>query len=250
MNTKTVYSFDPNTRAYLGPMLLDAGDLSPLDLAEGREVWCLPGNTLEVAPPTDVPTGKCAVAADGEWVIRDTPASQDENIAEAAAKLYMAVKTHLDAQARAQGFDSIADAVTYAGSSVPKYCAKGRAFMTMRDSTREIVDPLLDAIAAGDVPLMTAAELLPKLPGFDLFTATADEREMQASRDGNDATSADALLTEAQAAALLSIAPATLTAWRTTKRAAQPAYCRIGGAVRYRRSDLAAFIEHSVQTDA
>lgn len=62
----------------------------------------------------------------------------------------------------------------------------------------------------------------------------------------------DALLTEAQAAALLNIAPATLTAWRAkrAKRAERLEYCRIGGAVRYRRADLDAFIENSVQADA
>jgi predicted DNA-binding transcriptional regulator AlpA len=57
----------------------------------------------------------------------------------------------------------------------------------------------------------------------------------------------DVLLTESQAAAILNVAPATLTAWRTTKRAAQPPYCRIGAAVRYRRSDIDAFVQASVQ---
>ena len=58
-----------------------------------------------------------------------------------------------------------------------------------------------------------------------------------------------ALLTEAQAAALLNVAPATLTAWRATKRVACPTHCRIGGAIRYRRADIDAFIEKSVQVD-
>lgn len=57
----------------------------------------------------------------------------------------------------------------------------------------------------------------------------------------------DALLTESQAAAILNVAAATLTAWRATKRTAQPIHCRIGGAVRYRRSDIDAFVQASVQ---
>jgi predicted DNA-binding transcriptional regulator AlpA len=56
----------------------------------------------------------------------------------------------------------------------------------------------------------------------------------------------DALLTEAEAAARLNIAPATMAAWRATKRTASPAYCRIGGAVRYRTSDIEDFIAKSV----
>lgn len=66
----------------------------------------------------------------------------------------------------------------------------------------------------------------------------------------SDQAPPDALLTEVQAAALLNVAPATMTAWRVTKRAARPAHCRIGGAIRYRRSDIDAFIEHSVQAGA
>lgn len=59
----------------------------------------------------------------------------------------------------------------------------------------------------------------------------------------------DALITEAEAAALLAIAPATLKAWRSTNRTAKPVHCRIGGAVRYRRSDIDAFIAASVQQE-
>jgi hypothetical protein len=58
---------------------------------------------------------------------------------------------------------------------------------------------------------------------------------------------AGALLTSDQAAAVLAIAPKTLKNWRTAKRITQPAFCRIGGAVRYRREDLDRFILGSVQ---
>lgn len=59
-----------------------------------------------------------------------------------------------------------------------------------------------------------------------------------------------ALLTEVEAAAILNIAPATLTAWRSKGRAARPAHCKLGGAIRYRHADIEAFIESSVQTDS
>lgn len=55
------------------------------------------------------------------------------------------------------------------------------------------------------------------------------------------------LMNEAQAAAFLTVAPKTLAAWRATKRTTGPIYLRIGGAVRYRVSDLQNFLENSVQ---
>jgi predicted DNA-binding transcriptional regulator AlpA len=61
--------------------------------------------------------------------------------------------------------------------------------------------------------------------------------------------SPDELLTEAEAAAMLKIAPSTLKAWRATKRTTQPAHCRIGGAVRYQHSAIKAFVEASVHQE-
>lgn len=51
----------------------------------------------------------------------------------------------------------------------------------------------------------------------------------------------DHLLTETEAAAILTISPATLRRWRWIEKG--PQFVKIGGAVRYRRADLTAFIE-------
>jgi hypothetical protein len=53
----------------------------------------------------------------------------------------------------------------------------------------------------------------------------------------------NALLTEGQAAIHLQAKASTLTKWRCRKRG--PAYFRIAGKVRYRLSDLEAFIMRS-----
>jgi predicted DNA-binding transcriptional regulator AlpA len=53
---------------------------------------------------------------------------------------------------------------------------------------------------------------------------------------------ADRLLTEKEAAALLGLAPNTLRTWRSTGRAGQPCWCKIGRACRYRLSDVQAYI--------
>lgn len=51
-----------------------------------------------------------------------------------------------------------------------------------------------------------------------------------------------ALLTEQQAAEYLSIAPGTLSVWRSTGRYCLP-FVKIGHTVRYRLSDLNAWID-------
>jgi uncharacterized protein YjcR len=55
------------------------------------------------------------------------------------------------------------------------------------------------------------------------------------------ATHKDPLLNEQQAAEALGVKPATLQAWRSTKRYAI-AYIKVGRLVRYRRSVLQAFL--------
>jgi hypothetical protein len=52
----------------------------------------------------------------------------------------------------------------------------------------------------------------------------------------------DTLLDDAQAAAALSLKPATLAVWRTTGRYNLP-YLKIGRLVRYRAGDLAAWLD-------
>lgn len=51
----------------------------------------------------------------------------------------------------------------------------------------------------------------------------------------------DALLTEEQTAQFLNISVRTLQAWRI--KLAGPRFVRVGRAIRYRRSDLTAWIE-------
>jgi excisionase family DNA binding protein len=50
------------------------------------------------------------------------------------------------------------------------------------------------------------------------------------------------LLDEKQAAEVLDVSPGTLSVWRSTGRYAIP-FVKIGSKVRYRRADLAAWLE-------
>jgi excisionase family DNA binding protein len=58
----------------------------------------------------------------------------------------------------------------------------------------------------------------------------------------------DALLTEQQTAQLLNISVRTLQAWRI--KLAGPRFVRAGRAIRYRRSDLTAWIEANTVSHA
>lgn len=58
----------------------------------------------------------------------------------------------------------------------------------------------------------------------------------------HDESSRDPLLTETQAAELLGVKPQTLQAWRSTKRYGL-SYIKTGRLVRYRRSQIEAFLQ-------
>lgn len=66
--TKTVYAFDTDSLLYLGPVLLDDSDLSPMEPG----VHLIPGNCLEDAPPAPQ-EGKLIVNQDGAWVLVPLP---------------------------------------------------------------------------------------------------------------------------------------------------------------------------------
>jgi hypothetical protein len=53
------------------------------------------------------------------------------------------------------------------------------------------------------------------------------------------------LLTEPEAARFLNIRPQSLSNWRCTKKVSIP-FIKIGRCVRYRVSDLQAFLEHNL----
>lgn len=69
--TKTVYGFDPATRRYIGPVVLDDTDLSPLEPG----VYLIPGDCVEDAPPQGFP-GQTVSRSEGGWVLDAMPVAQ------------------------------------------------------------------------------------------------------------------------------------------------------------------------------
>lgn len=75
------------------------------------------------------------------------------------------IQGHMDAAAKAYGYDDIKAAVTYAEEPVvPKFQAEGRAFRAWRSLVWAYAYGVLDEVKAGDREQPTADELLAELP--------------------------------------------------------------------------------------
>lgn len=166
--TKTVYAFHPDTRAFVGPVLLDEGDMSPLE--EG--VWLIPGGCLESAPPSPGP-GQYAAAEAGAWVLRDIPATPEApqpeplTVEQRIAALLRHVDAHLNAGAATRRYDSIVTASLRAGYPGP-FHDEGVAFATWMDATYARCYEILAQWEAGEIAEPTAAELIAMLPALGL----------------------------------------------------------------------------------
>lgn len=87
------------------------------------------------------------------------------SIEELAAQYSIAVQAHLDRTARRYGYDSIANAVTYAEEpAVPRFQAEGRALRAWRSLVWKACYELLDKVRAGSVPVPALDHVLSELP--------------------------------------------------------------------------------------
>jgi hypothetical protein len=105
--------------------------------------------------------GKRIVAdANGKPIAAEQPAP---TIDQQRAALSRAVQAHLDATAKASGYDGIAEAVSYADEpAVPKYQAEGRAFRAWRSQVWMVAEAMIDL--PSDLP--AAPALLAALPPY------------------------------------------------------------------------------------
>lgn len=86
-------------------------------------------------------------------------------LADVQAALSGAVQAHLDAAARAFGYDSIASAVSYADEpSVPAFQSQGKALRAWRSQVWASCIATLDAVKAGSQPVPTAEAFVATLP--------------------------------------------------------------------------------------
>lgn len=150
---KIVHSFDYTTGLYLGPVVLGAGDLSPLE----PDVYLIPGNCMEASPPAPG-ENQYVVHVDGQWELREVVAAPDKKPhvptpEEVAAGFIGAIQLRLDTFARGRHYDSILSACTYATSTVPKFQAEGQACVNLRDATWAAAYAILEQVHAGQRPV-------------------------------------------------------------------------------------------------
>lgn len=107
-----------------------------------------------------------AADADGRPVLQDPPAPTPEQIVAAIAA---ALQAHMDAAAKALGYEDLRSAVTYADEpAVPKFQAEGRALRAWRSLVWARCYELLDEVQAGTRPPMTAEQVIADLPALNL----------------------------------------------------------------------------------
>jgi excisionase family DNA binding protein len=88
---------------------------------------------------------------------------------------------------------------------------------------------------------------MPQKDSTQLAPPASTKTESGASSLVHGRSNADPLYSEAEAGKYLEVSPKTLSVWRCTKRYPLP-FVKIGSRVRYRRSDLDAFIASRTQS--
>lgn len=106
--------------------------------------------------------------ASGHPILQDPPPPTVEQIIDSIAA---AVQAHMDAAAKAAGYDDVKSAVTYAEEpAVQKFRAEGQAFRAWRSLVWAKCYELLAAVQSGARPPMTAQQVIAELPALNLPT--------------------------------------------------------------------------------
>ena len=170
MQTKTVYSYMPITKEYLGPLTLNESDMSPLEPG----VFLIPGNTQLVPPPT-IPHGFFARALNKAWELVPVPVAEQipEEVVEPLPvvvpadpqKLLTAgIQEFMDTMAQSVGYDDLKTAITYRGDPNPLFAAQAEAFFVFRSVAWTKCYAHLAEILVSGKAFPTLAEALALLP--------------------------------------------------------------------------------------
>ena len=109
------------------------------------------------------PWGWIQDAGCAEW--QENLPTAEEIAAETRSMLTTAVQSHLDASARALGYDDIKTVCTYADEpAVAKFQTEGQAFRAWRSLVWAYCYAQLDAVTAGQRTVPTADVLIAELP--------------------------------------------------------------------------------------
>lgn len=149
-------------------------DESPLEPG----VFLIPGGAVDIAPPNEIEPGKMYRISGEGWMSEDIPAPEPEPEPEPltpeqvrAGKVWI-VQSHMDSAARDFGYDSIANAITYAEEpAVPKFQAEGQAFRAWRSLVWERCYEILAEVESGGRGVPSDDELIAELPELQLPTS-------------------------------------------------------------------------------
>ncbi len=129
-------------------------------LGEGEALFGVTG-PAEVSRLADDETVAVLAAAEVEVAPHVPPPPPDPTLPFAAA-----IQAHLDATARARGYDGALSITTYIGSSIPQWAAEAAAFFAWRDQVWAYAYTELAKVQAGQRAAPTPAELVDELPAI------------------------------------------------------------------------------------
>lgn len=160
-----IYHYHPTTGRYIAP-----GTADPDQLTEGE--WLLPAFATLVEPPHAV-EGMFAAFIDGSWTLlpepepEEPPEPEPETPEQTKVRMARVLQALLDSTAKAQDFDNIFTAVTYADEPVvARFQLAGAALRAWRSLVWAKGYEVMDAVLAGERPIPTEAELLAEMPAF------------------------------------------------------------------------------------
>lgn len=116
-----------------------------LEWAEYR-AWVKAGNVPDPEPPP--------------------PPPPPPTVQEVIASLTLAVQGHLDATAKARGYDGILSACTYATDTHPPFANEGRAAVDWRGAVWRRCYEVMGEVQTGQRPVPTDEELIALLPAM------------------------------------------------------------------------------------
>lgn len=156
-----VYNYDRSTGAFIGE-----SDADPSPMEPGK--FLIPAYATAIQPPAESAEGIPTFdRTKNVWRLVPRPAEAVAPPAVALAtpdaieQMRAGVRTHLDAVARAQDFDGIDEAVSYADEpTVPLYQALGKALRAWRSAVWFAFDRLLAEIKADVTPMPADADAL------------------------------------------------------------------------------------------
>lgn len=106
------------------------------------------------------------LGGNGRPELRDPPPPTEQQLIEQFTR---EVQDKLDSTARAYGYDSIGNAVTYAEEpAVPKFQSEGRAFRAWRSACWAYCYSQLDAVQNGQRAMPTPQDLVAELPALEM----------------------------------------------------------------------------------